>query len=126
MPRADKATFIREMLSELQLKQNGSAPSAPAPDSKEWWRAVAQGLGVEVTTERTRAESAESRLAAQAERIAALDSIVNDLIPTLVVLAHEEGQRVLAPALVASIQRAVTRLAELPTESALTGKAGQS
>lgn len=47
MPRADKAAFIQNMLSELELKQNGTAPTKPEPDSKEWWREVAQGLGVE-------------------------------------------------------------------------------
>jgi hypothetical protein len=46
MPRPDKATFIQNMLSELEHQQNGSAPSTPEPDSKEWWREVAQELGV--------------------------------------------------------------------------------
>ena len=42
MPRPDKATFIQEMLSELSLQ------SKPIPDSTEWWKDVAQGLGVKL------------------------------------------------------------------------------
>lgn len=61
MPRADKAAFIQNMLSELQQQQNGSAPVHHASDSKEWWREVAQGLGVEVNRERARAEAAEQQ-----------------------------------------------------------------
>ena len=45
MPRPDKATFIQEMLSEHQLRQQ-----KPEPDSQGWWREVAQGLGVKLFT----------------------------------------------------------------------------
>lgn len=40
------------------------APERPEPDSAEWWRQVAQGLGVEVAQQRQRAEQAEQRITA--------------------------------------------------------------
>ena len=76
MPRADKAMFIQNMLSELEHQQNGSAPSTPEPDSKEWWREVAQELGVkaqqaEATTRRLTHENGElhKALAAYEEQV---------------------------------------------------------
>lgn len=43
----------------------------------------------------------------------AAGQILVDLFPTLVVLAHAEGQRVLAPELIANIQAAITKIADL-------------
>jgi hypothetical protein len=66
MPRADKAAFIQGMLSEHQLRQQREA-TKPVPDSMEWWRDVAQGLGVELATLR-------ATIAEQAATIAALQT----------------------------------------------------
>lgn len=66
MPRADKAAFIQGMLSEHQPSQQREA-TKPAPDSKEWWRDVAQGLGVELAALR-------ATIAEQAATIARLEA----------------------------------------------------
>ena len=59
MPRADKAAFIQGMLSEHQLRQEREALK-PEPDSKEWWREVAQGLGVKCQAAEALATQAEA------------------------------------------------------------------
>lgn len=58
MPRADKATFIQEMLSEHELRQQREQRK-PEPDSKDWWREVAQGLAVKAYDAEARATTAE-------------------------------------------------------------------
>ena len=59
-----------------------------------------------------------ARLDEMREKHERLRQIVVDLFPTLVVLAHDEGQRVLSPPLVEAIRTAVTALT-VPGDSPL-------
>lgn len=76
MPALDKAIYIQDMLQELERAKNGAAPVKMQTDSKEWWREVAQELGVRANSlERTNA-----RLREQGQHLAhALDAALKVL-----------------------------------------------
>ncbi len=94
MPRADKAAFIQGMLSEHQLRQQREA-TKPVPDSKEWWRDVAQGLGVELTALRaTIAEQAATiaRLEGERDALRARVKELGGILPELPPFPPHEGK----------------------------------
>lgn len=66
MPALDKAIYIQNMLQELERGQNGAAPVKAQPDSKEWWREVAQELGVRANS----LERTNTRLREQVQNLA--------------------------------------------------------
>lgn len=69
MPRVDKDTFIQEMLQAAEFNR-----AKPEPDSREWWREVAQGLGVKCFA----AQAAHDALAA---RVVELEARLTQVAP---------------------------------------------
>lgn len=71
MPRPDKDMLIQEMLTAHEA----SVASAPVkPDSVEWWRQVAQGLGVECHTLKAKLAEQDRALARLRDALRAVQS----------------------------------------------------
>lgn len=92
MPRVDKDTFIQEMLAA-----HACQASKPEPDSKDWWREVAQGLGVKCGDAERRAEQAEKERLALVERLERVEGALRRLRDR----ANEAQRHSVLPALTA-------------------------
>lgn len=88
-----KEWITRAQAAEEKVAQYESALANPGSDQRHMGTSTAAQL-VHCQHMREKAE-------------ASLDALRHSLLPVLVVLAHEEGQRVLHPDIVAEIQKAV-------------------